>query len=92
MALRLRLLRSPPSPNGGDAEDGIVRVPVQSADQHYRGSFALSFIAPAAKANLSVATTISGMSSWIISVMSVIDMQPHKGPHIEVEWEPGRLC
>ena len=47
---------------------GWHRVPVQSSDQHYRESYAfLSLPQQAAKASLSVATTIFEMPSWIRS-------------------------
>ena len=59
-------------------------MPVQSADQHFSGSYALLSLPHQQPRPVYP----SSQDAIMDQIGDAIDMRPHEGPHIEVEWEP----
>ena len=59
-------------------------MPVQSADQHDSGSYALLSLPHQQPRPVYP----SSQDAIMDQIGETIDMRPHEGPHIEVEWEP----
>ena len=85
MVLRLRILRSPASLDVGDAEGGIVcrcnqRLNIIADPMHF-------FHCPSSQGQF-IRCHNHIRDAIMDQIGDAIDMRPHEGPHIEVDWEP----